>query len=181
MRYDKETEELYKNVYQTYQNDVYKISLYYTNDEYISQDITQKTFMKLYLHFSEINIESVRAYLFRSARNLAYNWTRDLKRGIHCDWIENISEEEFALASLESKYIVAEETRKRQEFMSNIMQELYEENESWYDVLILIYGMEKDHEKVAEEMGYTKEVLYSKLYRAKRWIRKKFQNEYEQL
>ena len=44
-------EEKFEEIYRTYQNDVFKVSLYYTKDEYISQDIAQKAFYKLFLHF----------------------------------------------------------------------------------------------------------------------------------
>ena len=85
-------EEKYEEIYRIYQHDVYKISLYYTKDEYISQDIAQKAFYKLYLHFDNVNLDSVRSYLLRTARNLSYNWLRDMKheRG---DYVENIPED----------------------------------------------------------------------------------------
>ena len=44
MQENRTKEEIFEEIYQIYQHDVYKISLYYTKDEYIAQDIAQKAF-----------------------------------------------------------------------------------------------------------------------------------------
>lgn len=181
MQYKTTKEEKFDDIYRTYQNDVYKISLYYTKDEYIAQDISQKVFFQFYLHFENVNMGSVRAYLLRAARNLSYNWLRDTKRELQGEDLENISEENAALHSVEDGYIREEQKRSHQEFLTSVMESLREENESWYNILHLIYGLEKDGDEAAEELGITREALYSKLYRAKRWIRKKFEKEYQEL
>ena len=173
-------EERFEEIYRTYQNDVYKISLYYTKDEYIAQDIAQKTFYKLYLHFENVNLDSVSSYLLRCARNLSYNWLRDMKKE-QGDYIDNIPEESAILLSVEDEYIRDEKERERQEFASEILHRVLEENESWYDILNLIYCLDKPHDEVARELGISRDVLYSKLYRAKRWLRKHYEDKYLKL
>lgn len=174
-------EEQFEEIYQTYSHDVYKVSLYFTKDEYIAQDIAQKVFYKLYLHFDNVNLDSVRSYLLRTARNMSYNWLRDMKREYQGEYIDNIPEESAILHSAEDEYIIDEKQREREQFVAKMMQQLWEENESWYDILNLIYCLEKSHEEVAEELGISRDVLYSKLYRAKRWVRKNFEKEYGEL
>ena len=169
-------EEKFEEIYRTYQTDVYRISLYYIKDEYMAQDITQKVFYKLYLHFDNVNLECVRSYLLRSARNLSFNWLRDTKHE-QGDYIDNIPEESAILLSAEDEYIREEQQKAHRKFASEILNKIREENESWYDILNLIYCLEKPHEEVAKELGITRDVLYSKLYRAKRWVRKHFENE----
>lgn len=173
-------EEKYEEIYRIYQHDVYKISLYYTKDEYIAQDIAQKAFYKLYLHFDNVNLDSVRSYLLRTARNLSYNWLRDMKheRG---DYVENIPEDSAILHSAEDEYIRDERQREREKFASELLHKVWEENESWYDILNLIYCLDKSHDEVARELGISRDVLYSKLYRAKRWLRKHYEEEYMKL
>ena len=173
-------EEKFEEFYRTYQNDVYRISLYYTKDEYIAQDIAQKAFYKLYLHFDHVNLDSVRSYLLRTARNFSFNWLRDMKNE-QGDYIDNIPEESAILHSAEDEYIIDEKQRERKEFASEILHKVWEENESWYDILNLIYCLEKPHDEVAKELGISKDVLYSKLYRAKRWLRKHYEDEYLKL
>ena len=45
----------------------------------------------------------------------------------------------------------------------------------------LIYIMGKSHDEVARELGISRDVLYSKLYRAKKWIQRHFEDEYLKL
>lgn len=46
---------------------------------------------------------------------------------------------------------------------------------------MLVYYMEVPQVKAAEMMGVRKEVLHALLHRAKKWIRKKFGAEYEEM
>ena len=174
-------DEKFNRIYRTYQNDVFKISLYYTKDEYISQDITQKVFYQFFLHLDNVKKDSIRAYLIRSARNLSYNWLRDTKREVNGDLLDIIPEENVPQYSTEDEYIRDEEERERKVFVAMLMERLREENESWYDVVNLVFCMEKPHDLAAKELGITREVLYNRLYRAKKWLRKKFEDEYNKL
>lgn len=176
----KTKDEMFEEIYRTYQNDVYKISWYYTKDEYIAQDIAQKTFYKFYLHFENVNLEKIRSYLLRCARNLSYNWLRDMKHE-QGDYIDNIPEESAILLSAEDEYIKDESRTARKMFASEILQKVWEENESWYDILNLIYCLDKSHDEAARELGMSRDVLYNKLYRAKRWIRKHFEEQFLEL
>lgn len=56
-----------------------------------------------------------------------------------------------------------------------------EKNERWYDAIVLVYYMEMPQAKVAELMGIRLEVLHSLLHRAKKWIKKKYGTEYEEM
>ena len=181
MRYNSTKEEEFDKIYRIYQNDVYKISLYYTNDTYMAEDITQKVFYKLYLHFENINLESVRSYLFRSARNYSYNWHRDTKHEREGECIENLAEGALRLRSMESRYVKKENERERKQFVHSVMDCMRQEHESWYNILTLIYYHQKSHEEAAEELGITLQILYSKLYRAKKWIKKNYGSEYKRL
>lgn len=181
MEHKRIKEARFENIYRTFQNDVYKISLYYTKDEHIAQDIAQKVFYQFYLHMDNVNMDSVRAYLLRSSRNLSYNWLRDTKREVNGEYLDVIPEEDVPHYSTEDEYIRDEQTRERKEFVAMLMERLREENESWYDIVNLIYCLEKPHDEVAKELGMSRDVLYNKLYRAKKWMRKKFEDEYKNL
>lgn len=181
MEYKRIKEEKFEEIYRTFQNDVYRISLYYIKDMHTAQDITQKVFYQFYMHYENINPDSVRAYLFRSARNLSYNWIRDTKREVGGEYLDVMPEENVPQYSTEDEYIRDEHEREAKEFVSFLMEQLREENESWYNIVNLIYCMEKPHDEVAKELGISREALYNKLYRAKKWMRKKFETEYKKL
>ena len=71
--------------------------------------------------------------------------------------------------------------RKYHCFIEDIFGELYRMNERWYDAITITYLLEKPQKEVAEELGVSLEILHSMLYRAKRWIRKKYREEYDRL
>lgn len=63
----------------------------------------------------------------------------------------------------------------------NIFEALYKKNSRWYDVITITYILGKPQKEVAENMGITLDVLHSTLYRAKKWIRKNYAEEYARL
>lgn len=174
-------EERFDAIYRAYQNDVYKISLYYTKDAYAAEDIAQQVFYKFYQHFENVNPERIRAYLLRSARNYSYNWLRDSKREVQGEFLENIPEEKQLQQGVEERYMWIERHKENRALANKIMERLRQENESWYDIITLIYCLEKSHEEVCDELDITRDVLYSKIYRAKRWIQKTYEEEYKSL
>ena len=171
-------EERFEDIYCTFKNEVYKISLYYTKDSHISEDITQKVFYEFYQHFENVDMERARAYLLRAARNSAFNWLRDTKREVNGEHLDVVGNEELFLRNVEEEYIQEENKQEAELLVGRIMEGLRKENESWYQIMNLIFCMEKSHDEVAEELGLTKDVLYSKVYRAKKWIQKNFKDEY---
>ena len=174
-------ERIFEEHYRTYQNLVYRVGLHYTKDAHAAEDVTQKVFYQLYLHLDNVNPECVRAYLTRSARNLALNYLRDRKREVHGNYIDVVGDEETLLYSVEEEYICKEQKQEREEFVDSIMEELRVENESWYQIVNYIFCLGKPHDEVAKELGLERDVLYSKLYRAKKWMRKKFEQKFDEL
>ena len=181
MMYRMIKEVKFEKIYRTYQNDVYKISLYYTKDEHIAQDITQKVFYHFYLQLDNVNLEMVRTYLIRCARNLSYNWLRDTRHERGGEYLENVPEENIPHYSTEDDYIRDEQQQETREFVAILLENLKEEHELWYNIVNLIYCLEMPHDQVAKELGMTREALYNKLYRAKKWLRTKFEDEYKKL
>lgn len=181
MRGAQSKEERFEKIYRQYKDEVYRISLYYTRNEQEAQDITQKVFYKFYLYIDRIQPDCIKAYLFRSARNLSYNWLRDTRKELQNGSIGQVSEYELVMHGAEEGYLhMAEESEKRK-FISLFMRQLQAENEMWYEILNLIYCLELSHDEAAETLGISKTVLYSKLYRAKQWLRKQFGDTYKEL
>lgn len=174
-------EEKFESIYRTYETDVYKLSLYFTKDEQAAKDIMQRAFFEFYLRMDNINLESARGYLFRSVRNMAYNLTRDNKHRAQDEELEILDEVKRTSISVEDAYVLRESKRQKKEFFESIMEHLRKKNPSWYEALHLVYCMEMPQDEVAEELGISKEVLYSRLHRAKKWILKNYKEEYEKV
>lgn len=165
-------------IYQNNQHDMYKVALYYTQQEQAAMEITQKAFYNLYLHFDRVEPSRMRAYVARSIRNMTYNWTRDnkiAKEGNIEDYYE-----ELMIDSLEEIIVRKEEKRIAWELASDILANLYDKNIRWYEVIMLVYYLEIPQEQVAKDQGVEKDVISSRLYRAKQWIRQNYKEQYEE-
>lgn len=176
---DRGKEERFEELYQQHRNDVYKISLYYTKNEQEAQDITQKVFFAFYLRMDKIQLEKAREYLIRAARNLSYNWLRDTKKEREGEDAENVFDELY-VESVETTCFSRIEQQEENKILSELMRELYIENESWYEAINLLYCVGMSYDDVAKVLGITKAVLYSKTYRAKQWLAKRYQEKYKE-
>ncbi|RGU90451.1 RNA polymerase sigma factor [Clostridium sp. AF15-17LB] len=156
---------------------VYKTALRYTGNHHAAEEIAQNVFVKLYTVMEHINLNAVRSWLIVSTRNMSFNFKRDGKREIlsdemYEDWTMESTEDEFEKRLQEKEY---------REFANHIFEELYNLNERWYEAVTLTYCLEKSQREVAEIMGVSVEVLHSMLYRAKKWIRKNYEDQFELL
>ena len=86
-----------------------------------------------------------------------------------------------AAEDIETEFIEKEEVLYKKQFHEKIMAALSKKNPRWYEAIILVYYMDIPQVKVAEIMEIRKEVLHALLHRAKKWIRKKFGAEYEEM
>ena len=161
------------------QHDVYKISLHYTKDELPAREIAQQVFFNLYIHLDRIDLESITPYAFRTARNLAYNWANKFKR-LQEGQIEDVSEEYIKVISVEDTYMRQFEMEMAQEFSDSLLTRLYAKSKDWYEIIMMAYYFEMPQAEIAEELGVDRYAVSSKLYRAKKWIRQNYREEYEQ-
>lgn len=72
-------EKSFKCLYDKYKNKIYSLSMFLTRSEYISEEITQEVFLKIWLHRE--NLESIlyfNSYLRTIATNIASNYFKRL-------------------------------------------------------------------------------------------------------
>lgn len=174
MGYVERNREKFETIYRACKDDVYKVCLYFTRDSHVAQELAQQAFFNFYKHIDEVEIEHAHGYLVRTARNLSYNYSRDNK-------CEILNEGTAAIVSVEEVFFHKEQKRQKEILMKYILERLKAENEDWYTAINLRYCLGKPHEVVADEMGISKDALYSLVYRAKKWIRKNYEEEYEEI
>lgn len=172
----------YNEIYKKYKNLVLKVAYIYSGDNYdAAEDITQDTFLKLYIGFEELKDGNVSAWLYTTAKNSALNFNKKFKREVLSEDDELYKNKEQFGESLETEFIEKEEVLYKKQFHEKIMAALSKKNPRWYEAIILVYYMDIPQVKVAEIMEIRKEVLHALLHRAKKWIRKKFGAEYEEM
>lgn len=165
-------------LYETNVNKVYRLSLYYTKNTYTAEEITQNVFLKLYLYMEHIDMEAVPRWLLVTARNMSLNQRRMTQREV---LFGSAYEEDFteqAMISSENEFFQKCMEKEYSKLVESIFEGLYRKNERWYDAITITYCLKKPQKEVAEVMGISLETLHSILYRAKRWIKKHYQEQY---
>ena len=186
----------FNEIYEQYKNLILKAAYTYSGSYSAAEDITQDTFLKLYMGYDSMkkkNISSweekpsMKATIFRStAKNAALNYRKKHSREIfeideNWDSEEDTEKYEAQVNSAEEQFLEDELQKQRLELHEKIFTNLMEKNERWYDAIVLVYYMEMPQAKAAELMGIRLEVLHSLLHRAKKWIKKKYGTEYEEM
>ena len=168
-------------IYGDYKDDIYRVCLYFTKDQFVAQELAQQVFFNLYQHIDQIEMDGVRGYLIRSARNVCFNYFRDMKYEEAKGSWETLSEDSATIISVEEIYFRNEEKHQRKTLSKNILERLQQENMDWYIAMNMTYCLGKPHDVVADELGISKDALYSLIYRAKKWIRKHYESEYDDI
>jgi len=60
----------FQDLYDSYANDVYRFAHWLSGDRFEAEDITSETFVRVWVRFSTIRTETLKAYLFTIARNI---------------------------------------------------------------------------------------------------------------
>ena len=185
MKLKETNEEGLDDIYSKYSTDVYRASLHIVKSEAIASEIMQQAFLNFYDSPESVRPECVRAYLITIARRLSLNYLRHAKFETgYAIYINEDGDEvvmEPMTESLEESYYENYSRTERRKLGDEIMECVKEHNEEWHTILYDMYYLEKDHDMIAEELGITKEVLYSRLYRAKQWIRKHYETQMNEL
>lgn len=171
----------FDEIYEEYKNLVLKAAYTYSGNYDVAEDITQNTFLQLYIYYNHMNHSNIKSWLYTTAKNYALNYNKKASREILG---ENFKEEDFVRETVESAEETFMEELKdldRSELHERIFEALLEKNPRWYEAVTLVYYLEIPQAKVAEQMGVRVEVLHSVLHRAKSWIKKEFGVEYDEL
>lgn len=171
----------FEAIYERNAEIVYKTALRYTGNHHTAEELTQNVFVKLYTYMEHINLSAARSWLLVTVKNMAINHKRDGSREILSEELYENGYEEQTSMSLEDEFVKKLHERECREFTDNLFEKLYQENERWYEAVTLVYCLEKPRSEAAEIMGISVDGLYKLLQRAKRWIRKNYEDQFVHL
>ena len=78
----------FQNIYRSYAKDVFRFAFWLSGDSDEAKDITSETFIRLWTTKNDIVVETVKAFLFKIAKNLFLQKKRNQKQNVDLD--ENI-------------------------------------------------------------------------------------------
>lgn len=172
----------FDTIYEENINNVYKAAFHYSGNHHEAEEIAQTVFMKLYMNLDNINMNAVSAWLLVTAKHMALNYKRQERRIILCEEVKyDVKDNAGTEASTEENYIRKLCQKKYWNFAKDIFADLYRLNPRWYDALTITYLLEKPQREVADIMGVKVETLYSMLYRAKKWIKRNYKEQFGHL
>lgn len=167
-------EEIYYKYYQLVKDTAYKV----LHDHEFTEDVCHDVFLKLSDEWIEADIspEKRENYLRVAALRKAidyYNVRKQYSEFLPYD--EILLEEELAVdTDLDGSLIL-------KDFTSRILLELKRHNENWYMVILKYEVYHEPVELIAREMGVKVPLIRLWLYRAKKWIKKHYGEEYQSL
>jgi hypothetical protein len=110
---------------------------------------------------------------------MAMNWLRDFKR-LSDGQIEDLNDEDLKIDSVEDVCMREYEHFSAWELADEIMTDLYFKNRNWYEAVAYSYYFDIPQVTLAKSLNIAPEVLYNRLTRAKKWIRAKYGEKYEE-
>lgn len=171
----------FDEIYEKYKNLVLKAAYTYSGNYDVAEDITQSTFLQLYIFYNNMNHSNIKSWLYTTAKNCALNYRKKCKREILKEEMTEEGVIQDMKESAEDEFMEEYRDLDRSELHEKIFAALMEKNRRWYDAITMAYYLEIPQARVAEEMGIRIEVLHSLLHRAKDWIKKEFGVEYDEL
>lgn len=171
----------FDEIYKKYKNLILKAAYTYSNNYDAAEDITQTTFLQLYIFYNDMNHSNIKSWLFTTAKNCALNYKKKARREILKEEMPKEGIIPDTIESAEDEFMEELKDEDRSVLHERIFAALMEKNSRWYDAITLAYLLEIPQAIVAEKMGIRIEVLHSILHRAKAWIKKEFGAEYDEL
>ena len=155
----------FEEIYNSYNQKIYRLCMSYSNDRDLAKDLTQETFIQVWTNLSKFrNESSIGTWIFRIASNICLRQIERSKRNITSELPFQIEEKQ-------------EESNDAQiAFLYKCISELPET-----DRLIISLVLEEQPQKeIADILGISEGNIRVKIHRIKQLLTKKF-NENEKL
>lgn len=172
----------FEDIYKKYVNFALKTAMYYCGNQNLAEDIVQQTFAKLFVNYDTIrNKDAIGKWLITTIRHAAYSHGRKRKHEIPTEDKELKEYVNKGKTELEEIIFMEERRIQAKQLTDDLMEALYEHNPKWYDAVVKAYILEMPQKVIAEEMGIRLEAFQSMLFRAKKWIIKKYETQYRKI
>ena len=162
-------------VYHAYQRLIYRSVLVQTQNEELANDNCQQTFLRYfeYLHTVEPGFE--KGWLLSVSKNLLTDYYRRKKR-------LSVDKAQISEACQEKCYKAdpAKEFAAKY-FLSQILYELEQKNKDWYEALYQVCILNLPEKDVAEKLNISIDLLRTRIYRGRQYLKKLFGKEYRDL
>lgn len=164
-------EHAFRLLIEKYRNYLYKTVYSIVRDEKEAEDVAQEVFIRIYYSLPNYESQGLKTWMTRIAVNHSIDWKRKVRRG-NLDSIQPIDDQ---VVATEKKNIEAMIVEK--ELKLFVMKRINELPSNYRDVIFAFYIEEKTYHEIAIEHKVEVKTIETKLYRARKWIRKHWREE----
>lgn len=157
-------------LYNSFQPDLYRIVYRMVKDHYLSEDIIQETFIKLFKNIHRMKDEKhIRKWLTVTATNMAIDFLRDKKRKN-----ELLAENHYLdfKSTYPLKKSPVEKAVEDKITIRSIEKEISKLPPKYFQVLVLKYECDMKINEIAEDLQISENTVKTRLFRAKKLLRK---------
>lgn len=150
------------DLYRFYLHDVYRYLLSLTRDHHVAEDLVQETFYRAYVAFEKAEVDKVKPWLFRVARNAFIDHYRKNKRVIPAE-----DSELNAIPGTDSPerdLLIKEELAETQQWINKLPDKQKQ-------ALLLCDVQQLAYKEAAETMGVTLSHFKILVFRARQALR----------
>lgn len=170
-------EKKFTEVFNKYNRLVRKLVISRTGDWMLAEEVCQQVFLNYFERMDKIDDDLIQPWLLLTAKNLIRDHFRKQQVRRNTQSVEDISE--IALVCDDNAERIIKHVADMM-LTERILTELYERRKEWYDVVIDVCILEMSYEEAAKHLGITMEMLRARLFRARKYIRKKYGEEYRE-
>ncbi|MCR5101197.1 MAG: RNA polymerase sigma factor [Butyrivibrio sp.] len=158
-------------IMQTYQNLVFSICLKMTGDYFVSEDITQETFLLAYKHYDEFDGKNEKAWICRIASNKCIDY---LKSSARKDQVVDDDSKFDVKGSTEDEPLTL--------YLNKEVMEKFEEScrslpEAYKDVAYEHFINGKTAKTIANQQNVSIKTVQTRIYRARQMLQKSMKME----
>lgn len=151
-------QELFKDMFDTYGDKVYRLALRYTGDHGKAQDLTQETFLRAYKNLDRFDKKrQAGPWLFKIASNLCRNWLRD-NRELPMESIEEVNPNNGCSPEV---IVIDRENELELARALDSIPEIYRE------VLLLKHVGDLSYKEICETLDLELSLVKNRLYRGR--------------
>ena len=168
-------DETFMAVYHAYRTMIYRSILIKTQNEELANDICQQTFLKYFEYMHTVQPGFEKGWLLSVSRNLLIDYYRKKKvLPVEDAQIVEACQDKCYEVDLEREFV-------RKNFLSQILYELEQKNKDWYDALYQVCILNLPEKDVAKELNISLDLLRTRIYRGRQYLKKIFGEEYKDL
>lgn len=162
-------QDSFREIVEAYQSLVFSICLNILKDRHEAQNAAQETFIKVYRSLKSYQFKSFKSWIGRIATNTSLDILRknSSSKNLEVTFIENINDVGNDLEPIDE--IILKEDKNR---LTDILEEL---PPIYRQVIEMHYLKEMTYEKIADCEGVSKKTIESRLYRARKMIKEKWE------